>query len=257
MSEPEPDNFDDPGLKAAIRRAWGAEECPAALRERVIAVSSEPASLKIEHTRSTLMQGLTFYGWIAAGLMLVAVGLVFHFHPDVPNGRGSPPIALALPTVLADELIARHDECCEAEDHHMPGLPRDDFAAIGRELRQRLGFPILSAKLPGVWDFHGASICLVGSTKSAHLVFERGGGEFVSIFSLPHQFPPAGLANREFSEVAQHHPIAGFATVDGFYCVVGSSKGESLGLEQIRSLRDQLRPDVAGQITRATVAELR
>jgi len=260
MSEPQGDNFDDPGLKAAVGRAWGAERCPPALRERLIAECGGPPSMKIGDEQPKLGRRLIFYGWMAAALMLIAVGLVFYLHPPAPNDRGLPPVALTLPASVADELIARHDECCKAEDHHMPGLSRDDFPTIARELRQRLGFPILAARLPGTWEFRGASICPVGETKSGHLVFDRGNNEFVSIFSLPRQFLSAIPSGKEFSEVELRHPIAGFATGEGFYCIVGSSKTESLSLEQVRSFRDQLRSDIANaevHPSRATVAALR
>jgi hypothetical protein len=224
VSEPQSENFDDPGLKAAIRRAWGAEQCPPALRERIIAECGQTPGMRIGPERPSLGRRLIFYGWTAAAVMLIAVGLVFRFHRPGPNDHGSPPVALALPTTLADELIARHDECCKATDHHMPGLSRDDFPKIAQQLREKLGFPILSARLPGSWDFHGASVCPVGTTKSGHLVFERGNNEFVSIFSLPRQFVSAMPSGKDFSETEQHHPIAGFATGDGFYCLVGSSK---------------------------------
>ena len=246
MSQADPENFDDPALKAAIRRAWAGEQCPPEVRQRIDAAygRASASSLKIESGRPKLLGNLMFFGWALAAVMLIVVGIVFHFHPD-KTGQLTRPVALALPASLADQLIARHDECCKDPDHHMPGLPRDNFVDIGRELRQRLGFPILSAGLPGAWNFNGASICPVGTTKSGHLVFKSGDGQFVSIFSLPRQFGPADLTNKSFSEVEQNHPMAGFATGDGFYCVVESSKGQPMSLEQVRTLRDELRPDVA------------
>src|SRR5207248_2028597 len=80
----------------------------------------------------------------------------------------------SIPPVLARDLVQKHDECCAQPDHHMPGLPRDDFAAIARALTTRLKFPVLSAAPePAGWTFKGASVCPVGPLESAHLVFKR------------------------------------------------------------------------------------
>jgi hypothetical protein len=184
------------------------------------------------------------YWLAAAAIVAVAIGLVIHFHAITPPPAQQTVVA-ALPATLADELVARHDECCEAKDHHMPGLSRDNFPDIRKELRQQLGFPILAEQLPAPWTFHGASVCPVGTTKSGHLVFDQGGKEFVSIFSLPHAFISGAYLTGNCSQIESHHPIAGFATANGFYCVVGSSMDNSLSLDQVKSLRDQLRPDLA------------
>jgi hypothetical protein len=242
MSESEPDSFDDPGLKAAIRRAWGAEQCPLSLRDRVMTLCKESFGATASPARIG-WRGRRLYGLAAAAMVLIAVGVVFHFRAGAPQTHQT--VVAALPAYLADELVARHDGCCAAKDHHMQGLSRDDFPTIQKQLRQQLGFPILAAKLPGTWDFHGAFICPVGSTKSGHLVFDQNGNNFVSIFSLPHEFASSAYLTGDCSQTENHHPIAAFATNDGFYCVVGSSKDGSLTLDQIRSLRDQLRPALA------------
>jgi len=83
-----------------------------------------------------------------------------------------------------NDLVARHDYCSGEPDHH--GIASDDFDEIRRELREALGFPVLSGSMPG-WDFHGASICLIGKTKSGHLLFARKDRQFISLFSLPPQ----------------------------------------------------------------------
>ena len=241
MAETEPNSFEDPGLKAAIRRAWGEERCPDALRARVreSMAADGPGPVPISRSRWSPRRPLAGLAW--AAIVLIAVALVLKFsrstgHHDVAVGP--------LPASLSSELVERHDKCCAAPDHHMPGLSRDNFAEIQKELHQKLGFPILSADPTGGWQFHGGSICRVGDTPSGHLVFQRG-KEFVSLFSLPHQFVAGVMNSGDCLQIASEHPMAGFVTPNGFYCIVGSSSDGSLTLEQVRSMRDDLRGDVA------------
>jgi hypothetical protein len=261
MAEADYEKFDDPGLKAAICRAWGRERAPVRLRQRLIASGSASSGAQAaphigmqRHFRRPVM------GLAAAAMLLIALGISLRFWHNPNDTRTTS--ASVLPASLADELVARHDGCCAAKDHHLPGVSTDNFILIGQQLRQKLGFPILAARLPGSWNFHGASVCPVGSTSSGHLLFEnakkQGGTEFVSIFSLPHAFVDDHCPSGECAQIDDKHPMAAFVTPAGFYCVVGSSTDGSLSLGQVRALRDQLRPDVAqaesNQNSRVTLA---
>ena len=101
----------------------------------------------------------------------------------------------------------------------------------------------------------------MGNIDSGHLLFQRDGNQFVSIFSLPASFAAQLPASSEFDRASKDHPMAGFATAQGFYCVMGSSPDGSVTIDQIKSLRDRLRPDVAvaasSSIARIAVAASR
>ena len=185
------------------------------------------------------------YGLAAAAVILIALGLSLRYW----HGPSNKSLALTLPGTLAADLVARHDSCVQLPDHHGPGFDRDDFAKIGNEMEQKLGFPVLSSNLTGSWTFHGASVCFVGNIRSAHLVFERDGKQFLSFFSLPPTAVKNSSDGAEYAEVDDRHPLAGFSTPAGFYCIVGSSTDGSLTLDQVRSMRDRLRPDVAAADT--------
>jgi hypothetical protein len=256
--ESEAENFSDPALKSAVQKAWSGERAPEALRQRIAGATSGSS---IEAPQVGFWRGrLPLYGLAAAALVLLCVGLVFRASRS-GRDRSTPTPAVALNDTLAAELVARHDACCKAEDHHMPGLPQGDFAAIAAAIRQRLGYPILSVALPDGWQFHGAAICPVGNTDSGHLLFQRDGNQFVSIFSLPASFAAQLPASSEFDRASSDHPMAGFATAHGFYCVLGSSPDGSVTIDQVRALRDRLRTDVAiasaPDFSRITVAASR
>lgn len=242
MSETKLPSFDDPGLKAAIGRVWGRENAPAELRARVTAsATGGPAG-----ALATAPWGWRFrvplYGLAAAAIVVVAVLLVFRPGRPRPSSPDTLATSLIVPASLANDLVIRHDICCGDGDHH--GIASDDFDQIRRELHERLGFPVLSASIPG-WDFHGGSVCLVGKTKSGHLVFARKDHQFVSLFSLPPQVLECRRGSSDWAEMAENHPLAGFQTPAGLYFVVGSSPDGSLTLDEVRSVRDHLRPDVA------------
>lgn len=260
MAPTEDQSFDDPGLKAAIRRVWGQERAPSALRGRLLVAGGEAVVQEAPASRASWRLRRRTLGLAMAAMVLLAIGIGFQFWRNTHDTHGAS--ASVLPASLANELVARHDDCCAAKDHHMPGLSRDNFTFIGQQLHQKLGFPILAARLPGPWDFHGASICPVGNTPSGHLVFEKtgkqGGAEFVSVFSLPRGFVDDHCPSGDSAQIDNQHPMAAFVTLAGFYCVVGSSTDGSLSLDQVRALRDQLRPDVAqaesSQNSRVTLA---
>jgi hypothetical protein len=236
-------NFDDPSLKTAVRKVWCAEQCPVALRAKILAakLGAVPSAGHIFWGRSR-----AFYGLAAAAVVLVAMGITVYFVFASAN---------PIPSALADALVVRHNGCCAAPDHHMPGLPQHDFAAIGRGLQRNLGFAILSAPLPGQWDFRGAAICPVGGVKSGHLVFEHVEGQrkqFVSIFSLPRSAAQNAMPTGPCAEMAKGEAIAGLVMPGGIYCLVGSSNDKSLTLTEVESLRDQLQGKILALSTSAS-----
>lgn len=255
MQTSHPDSFNDPALKAAVRQAWGAERCPEALRQRITGlIQAERSGMRLAGTparREAIasresrwwLGSRTLSGLAAAAIVVLGFGVSYKFFSRTGNDvvRGTQEISTnSLPATLASNLVSRHDSCCKAPDHHVIG--GDDFQQIASEIEKRLLIPVMAKPLDKSWSFHGASICPVGDTNSAHLVFARD-RQFVSLFSLPTSVDPAAR-NQTFSQLDQNHPIAGFETSHGFYCVVGSSPDGTLTLDDVRNLRDRMRPVV-------------
>lgn len=235
--------FDDPGLKAAVYRAWGAERCPEALRRRVAALAGESRP----SPRLTIRLRPLF-GLAAAAMVLVAAGLSWrqwHATPMIPVSQPvSAPLAV-LPASLSSALVFRHDFCSRSPDHQAQGLTQDDPVELSREMRRQLNFPVLTARLGEGWHFRGASFCPVGNQTSAHLLYWRQGppAATVSVFSLPPDVWP-GSHCPDCAELDRNHPVAGFATADGVYCVVGSAR-PAVTLDEVRRLLQQLRGTLA------------
>jgi hypothetical protein len=243
MSDQDFKSFNDPALRAAVRRVWSDERAPQELRQRITAMCgprvtagrrSESVSMRI---RSSL------YGLAAAAVFLLAVGIVFE---DWSAGGRQPrraPRVIALPAAMSANLYARHDADAKTPNHQLAGISQTNFKLMGQQLQQRLNFPVLAANLPGEgWKFHGASVCSVGSIVTAHLVFDLRGKEYVSIFSMSATDLSGSAPGCDYSEISPHHLMAGFTTQIGFYCVVATSVDESITIEEIRTIRDELKP---------------
>ena len=239
------ESFNDPALRAALRRAWSDEKAPPELRQRITALAPRQAAPARRHVDPlSLRLRSPLYGLAAAAVFVLAVGMVFNAWT---GGRGGPdraPRAIALPATSADALFASHDAWTKSRGHRVPGSTSGSFEVVSQQLHKRLGFPVLAADLPG-WKFDGAAVSNVANTKSAQLFFDSDGKQFVSVFSLPASFIQGVAPGCDYCQANDKHAMAGFATPSGFYCVVGSSTDGSLTLDNIRILRDGLRPQLA------------
>jgi hypothetical protein len=252
MTEREFPDFHDPKLKAALRRAVGAERAPLSLRTRVeemlAAESPERPAMRISDRRRHSLMGLA-----AAAVILLCLGVAaWRFETD----RKASVVAQApsaLPEAFAQALVATHDHCCSLPDHHvLKGVPDDDFRLMTQKLREQLGFPVLAATAGDGWTFYGASgRCMVGPARSAHLVFKQG-DESLSIFSIaiaseswPDGPPPA--EGDRFSNMQTGHAIVSWVHDGSVFSVVGHAPGGSLDLQGISPIADRLRVALGGE----------
>jgi hypothetical protein len=239
-------SFNDPALRAAVRRVWADERAPIELRQRISALVPRQANAlnlrrQVEPFSMRLRSAL--YGLAAAAVFVFAVGIVFNDWTGGSRGPNRAPRAIALPSSSADALFASHDTWTKAPGHRIPGSLSGDLAHIGQDLHKRLGFPVLAADLPG-WKFDGALVGQVGNVKSAQLFFDTNGKQFVSVFSLPASFVQGVAPGCDYCQANDKHAMAGFVTPNAFYCVVGSSSDATMTLDSVRNLRDQLRPQL-------------
>jgi hypothetical protein len=258
-------SFDDPGLKAAVRRAWGHERATEALRARVFALaaanrpldSSAPtgAPAVITTIRPSVWQHPWLrYGLAAAAMVLIGFGVAYRLD-DTPFGRdrfggiGGTEVTFTstVPPPIAQGLLDSHDRCSKYPDHNAyPDVPGDNFPAMRRRLQEHLGFPVLAGNVEEAlgrsgWRFKGAAVCKVGDVNAAHLVFVRD-GQAISVFSLPpSSCRHAGRTPHECEDPNPDHPTAVFVWSDGVHCVVGSSTDRSLSLDQVRAVLEHLR----------------
>jgi hypothetical protein len=248
--------FDEPALKAAVCRAWAGEAAPVELRRQIESLVSERPVGETEAASSLpdvihvaagfWRRALIGFAMGAAAILMIGLAVVVfqmsRSEQPKTTAEGGSAAGPALPAELGNQLVARHDSCTHAPDHHFfTAAPRDNFKAIAQGMSTELHHPVLAAAIGSDWEFRGAGKCPVGSTPSAHLVYAQGDA-FVSVFSLPaSRFPTC--PNHENCEADLNgHAIAGFREGESFYAVVGSGKGRTpIDLKQVTALRNRLR----------------
>src|SRR5262245_34610287 len=176
MSEHDQPEFDDPQLKAAVRRVLADEQAPKALRERIVGImvagEAKPAAQSRGSGRWRISVNLgdnPVRTLLAACVALLAVGVLAYqvkvnLFPEQPApGRY---IAPTLSESFAMEMVQTHSACAKLADHHL--VAGDDFAKLRETLTAQLKMPVAALALPG-WQFKGAGICKVGMVTGAHL----------------------------------------------------------------------------------------
>jgi len=245
-------NFEDPALKAALKRTIGTETAPADLRQRVAqAIAAEgqtpstgaaesrverPAepgsarSMRIGWRRSPLI------GLAAAAMLIVGVGLIFNhlWEPGIDN-------LYTLPKALAADMVATHDRMLGSGIGGPIEVVKDDLGRVRDTLKEKLGHPVLVASLGAGWEMQGAGVSKIGETPAAHVVFRnKSSNEVVSVFSVSAAAYYAGQDGMEYAQVEQGHPIAGFVQNGVVHCIVGSP-GSKLDEDDLAKLRNAVR----------------
>jgi hypothetical protein len=268
MTPTDYDSFDDPVLKDAVRRAWGSETAPAALRERVVALGIGAAKAPLAAVTpavaanrrgwwTMLRHPNSIYGLAAAAMIVIGFAIGARLNVDSPRrfGGGSDgqypvaadygPAAPILPVPVLKGVLDVHDASRSnpASGAQFKDVPPGDFDALRKRMGRELGFKALAAPLAdddGPWAFRGASVCEIGRFKASHLVFERG-GEMISVFSLPRSSCPDARIGRAYKIDDPDHPLVVFVRSDGVHFVVGSSEDRSLSPDDLLAVCERLR----------------
>ena len=254
--------FDDPGLKAAVRRTVSREAVPPALRSRVesllaaeaitAAATGETAgdgSLAPAPAPTRGRTGLRRDFWrtaaIAAAVLLVLGWLGYRvreeFFPPRQIAENAANRLTAIPASLVLDLVRAHDDCAKLADHHK--IPGDDPEKLREKLTAAAGINASTISLGADWKFRGAGVCQVGAKPAAHLQFVRA-DEFVSIFSMT-ATDECGYGTDAYNDIVEKHPVAGFRHGDALYCVVASAGARSLTKDAIEPVLQKVQGSLA------------
>lgn len=242
--------FHDPQFKSAIRRAWSDERCPASVRRQVeamLADSLQPTAVRTLSLQSIWRAKLSALA-LAASVAMAAGVTIFSLQrhqSTIAPSRALASAGPAVPVELSQQIVRSHDSCAKvyADDHHLfTSAPPDDFKQIAEAMTREMHYPVIATPLGVDWDFKGAAMCPVGTSNVPHLLFSHQ-GVFVSVFSLPASVAASSCPDHQTCETNLNgHPVAAFAEAGGFYCVVASSsRAQSVPIQQVRAMRDQLR----------------
>jgi hypothetical protein len=244
--------FNDPALKAAVKRAWGADCCPAKLRQCVCSLVDDA---------DQPMQMRPWLAWGAAIAAVLAMAIILSAEYQSPpktavaiadSSSPNTPFADVLPASLQTELIKTHDRCAQKPSHQRLLVSMNNDAAMAAAMRSQLSRAVLVARpSQGNWTFKGAAVCQVASAPTGHLVFSSGDGA-LSIFSLPNSLDPKLKDGAHVETTKDGHSIAAFAKDGALFCLVSSGTNNGMSVGQLAQMRDHME----GDVTTLTVADL-
>ena len=136
MSDPTPSSFDDPVLKAALKRAVGPEAAPAALRTRVEQALHAEAMAPLKRAAAHRPAGWRnnpLVGLAAAALFIIGIGLIY---TNVLRPRDDGTLK-ELPKQMALDMAAAHDRALVNAALHETKATKDDLPGIRSELKEK------------------------------------------------------------------------------------------------------------------------
>jgi hypothetical protein len=256
MEEPQAQSFDDPALKAALRRALDSSGAPSALRDRIraMAASEGPPEQPIPSMRLAevekaevadrpipLFRRAWFMRFAAAAVLILGVGSL-SYQIWQANRPPAYVAAYVVPPSLYKGMTVAHDE--RLAGSATPSDTTSDLAAVPA-LSQTIQRPVFAAKLTDDgWKFEGAAVRDVGPFAAAQLFFSKGKAS-ISVFSLPAAAVPNARDDVTYDTVFNGHPIAGFVRQGGLFCIVGSSPDGSLTVDEVKGLLESHRGEIA------------
>lgn len=195
MMQSDPNKFEEPMLKEALRRAYPPEAAPPALRANVQAMlaragqTDDASAQPIPLTRPVLHTRHRWHGRrLAAAAAIVGLGLgvgmfALTQRDQGPNGNQ---VAIADSPVVVRNALLSHDQLYDSMNAGADW--RQGLTSVG-EVRDSLrsqapiAMPMLDLSAAG-WQLAGAKACEVGAGRAAQLFYTRG-NQTLSVFVLP------------------------------------------------------------------------
>lgn len=242
MSDPHP-QFEDPALKAALKRAAGGETAPAHLRSRVLGAID--SARRAGATKSAVTSAIKrdwrnnpLVGLAAAAMLVIAIGLIYN---HVREQQDHVFAGVTLPTNLTRMMVVNADAGADALDANLlAGVSSPELPILAASLKQQLNHPVMVASLGDDWKLTAAGVSHFGDVPAAQLVFTNGQRK-VSLFSFAGAKFYTTKEGLSYEQAEGKHAIAGFVQGGIVHCLVGD---EEMSLKQMAKLRDKVRSTV-------------
>ncbi len=241
MQQNEP-QFDEPALKAAIRRVSAEEIAPAGLRDQVARQIGNEGGGKLAGTK---VAG----GWltaqrvkmaVAASVALLAMGVAAYqvrelfFPPRVVQPYS---YHQDLPTEFAEAMVRAHDSNAGMTT---PTSAVSELTQVKEKLSRDIGIPVvMSADLGDGWMMNRSGETVVGKAKAAYVTYASK-GQTVTVFSIPADAVYQAPEGAQYAQTVNGHGLSGFREGSGLYCVVASATAGAPTRDQLNALREKL-----------------
>ncbi len=247
------EQFDDPALKLALRRAIPAATCPEALRARIQQAADElaaPEPLRLPQTPATPRSPLRFLHAhrmaIAASILGLAGGMaLFNFAGNSSEELAAIDTDASVLQPVAYSLAQQHSGMSDDPmliQNHAQATAERNLAAASEIVQKQLGRPLpFDTFTAAGWQFHGADACRLDNSSGTHLIFGRP-GQSVSMFILPAQAAGHFADGHLYTMTTGQKPVAAAIRGRWLICLVGASTDGSLKADHLANLLKQLLP---------------
>jgi len=235
MQESPVQPFDDPALKAALRRSLGQETASAALRDRIKKLASENGPVP-ENKPIPMFRRSPLYRLAVAAILIIGFGgLAYQIwnsnQPYDPNG--------AFPPGLYQAMVDTHNQRKAATGGDTV-TTLASASSLGSQIKRSVFIADLSKD---GWAFQGGAVRQVGSDQAAQLFFTKGKST-ISVFSLPASAAPKAKEDESYETTVNGAMIAGFIKSKGLFCIVGTSEDNSLSLDDVKGMLDRHKGEI-------------
>jgi hypothetical protein len=238
MQQPPVQPFDDPALKAALRRSLGQESAPAALRDRIKAMAGQnaPVAQKTAPFSADQQKPIPLFRRSPLYRLAVAAVLVIGFGGlayQIWQMNKSPyDQTQVFSSALYQSMLDTHHA-----RQNMTGTDPVTSMDSAASLSAQIGQPVFVADLTREgWTFKGGAVRKVGSDQAAELYFTKGKSA-VSVFSLPASLVPNAKEGQSYEVLFGGAAIAGFTKGKGLFCIVETNQdGPVTDSGQVRRL---------------------
>jgi len=242
--DPTPQQFDDPNLKVALKRAVGPAGASAELRNRVAGlVARESAATPMPTTTHASTQ--TWRGserspirllpmrWLAvAACVLIAAGTAVVIYQRHHQANEQQEYLEANRTLFNDMIKTEQGQGVAAE---AVTVALTDREALQKALSARLGRSVpVPDWQPRGWTLASAAVGPVSGHPASQLRYTNGQRQLLLV-CLPAQAMKNGDEEDKYEYMVQGHPVAGFIKDQSLNCVIGDANSS---LDEIVKLKD-------------------
>jgi hypothetical protein len=231
------EQFDDPELKACVKKAFGGEFAPISLRKKVAAIQAELH--RADRFKISFSNYNPIYALTAAAILFLAVGMAFSNYLSTQTYT---PVAAApndgISISIFKAMMTKHDHSADADRIH------GDVTTARMNLQSSVDQPVLAENIGEGWTFRSAGVVYLANNPTAQVVFTRG-DQTLSIFSMPLMVNEEAYGDGVYESTIADHPVTGFVTSSGVYFLVGSDPTGKLTLTELCALRDKIRESSA------------